>query len=52
MKRDELINIVRIVNLIVGFLNIYLFTAGAGYALLGIGMLNVGAWAMTRNVKI
>jgi len=52
MKRDELINIVRILNLVIGLMKIYLFTTGAGYALLGLGVLNVGVWAMTRKVKI
>ena len=51
MKRDELINIIRILNLVVGLMNLYLFIYGAGYALLGLGVLNICVWAMTRKVK-
>ena len=50
LKRDEMFQAVRVINLLVGLLNIYLYSIGGGYHLLGIAMLNVGAWAFTRGV--
>ena len=51
IKRDEVFNAIRWINLMVGMLNIYLFKIGGGYSLLGIGALNIGVWAMTRRMK-
>tara|TARA_Y100000310_G_scaffold114878_1_gene113411 strand:- start:154 stop:318 length:165 start_codon:yes stop_codon:yes gene_type:complete len=50
IERDELFQATRILNLLVGLLNIYLYNLGGGYHLLGIAMLNVGAWAFTRGM--
>ena len=50
LTRDDMFQITRITNLLVGLLNIYLYSVGGGYHLLGIAMLNVGAWAFTRGV--
>ena len=51
LKRDEMFQVARVLNLLVGLLNIYLYSHGAGYHLLGIAMLNIGAWAFTRGVN-
>ena len=50
LKRDEMFQIARISNLLVGLLNIYLYSLGGGYHLLGIAMLNIGVWSFTRGV--
>jgi hypothetical protein len=50
LKRDEMFQATRILNLLVGLMNIYLYSQGGGYHLLGIAMLNVGAWSFTRGV--
>ena len=49
--RDEFFGLVRWVNLTVGLLNIYLFTLGGGYPLLGLGALNIGVWVFTRKSR-
>ena len=50
LKRDEMFQATRWFNLLVGLMNIYLYSLGGGYHLLGIAMLNVGVWAFTRGV--
>jgi hypothetical protein len=50
-KRDEVFSAIRWINLMVGIGNIYFFQLGGGYSLLGIGILNIGVWAMTRRMK-
>jgi hypothetical protein len=50
IKRDEMFQAARWLNLIVGLMNIYLYGQGGGYHLLGIGMLNIGVWAFTRGI--
>ena len=50
IKRDDMFQAARWLNLMVGIMNIYLYTLGGGYHLLGIAMRNVGAWAFTRGV--
>ena len=50
LERDDMFQIARVLNLLVGLLNIYNFSQGGGYHLLGIAMLNIGAWAFTRGV--
>ena len=50
LKRDDMFQIARVLNLLVGLLNIYLYSLGGGYHLLGIAMLNIGVWAFTRGV--
>ena len=50
LERDEMFQATRVLNLLVGLLNIYFFSLGGGYHLLGIAMLNVAAWAFTRGV--
>lgn len=51
IKRDELFHFVRWINLIIGLMNLYLWSVGGGYHLLGIGVLNVIVWAFTRKQK-
>tara|TARA_Y100000310_G_C20320559_1_gene640545 strand:+ start:415 stop:573 length:159 start_codon:yes stop_codon:yes gene_type:complete len=51
MRKDELHQAARWINLIVGFLNIYLFSLGGGYSLLGIGIINISVWVFTRRVN-
>ena len=51
IKRDELFHFVRWFNLIIGVLNLYLWTMGGGHHLLGIGVLNVAVWAFTRKLR-
>ena len=48
-NRTEGFELVRWLNLAVGILNIYYYVLGAGWHLMGIACLNVGAWAMTRQ---
>ena len=48
MKKGEMFQFARWLNLVVGFMNLYLYTAGGGYHLLGIGALNIGAWVFSR----
>ena len=50
IKRDEMFQAARWLNLMVGIMNIYLYSLGGGYHLLGIAMLNVGVWAFTRGI--
>ena len=50
MKRDEIFQAARWLNLLVGLMNIYLYTKGGGYHLLGLALLNTGVWAFTRGV--
>ena len=50
IKRDEMFQAARWLNLLVGLMNIYLYSLGGGYHLLGIGMLNIGVWAFTRGI--
>ena len=50
IKRDDMFQAARWLNLIVGIMNIYLYSLGGGYHLLGIAMLNVGVWAFTRGI--
>jgi hypothetical protein len=51
IKRDEMFQFVRWINLLAGILNLYLFQMGGGYHLLGISLLNIGVWAFTRKPK-
>ena len=50
LKRDEMFQAARWLNLLVGLMNIYLYSLGGGYHLLGIAVLNIGVWAFTRGV--
>jgi hypothetical protein len=50
LKRDEMFQATRWFNLLVGLMNIYLYSLGGGYHLLGIAMLNIGVWSFTRGV--
>ena len=50
LTRDDMFQITRITNLLVGLLNIYLYSRGGGYHLLGLAMLNIAAWSFTRGV--
>ena len=50
LKRDDMFQIARVLNLLVGLLNIYFFSLGSGYHLLGIAMINIGVWSFTRGV--
>ena len=51
IKRDELFHFVRWLNLLIGVLNLYYFSVGAGHYLLAIGALNVVVWAFTRKLR-
>ena len=50
MKRDEIFQATRWINLLIGLMNIYLYALGGGYHLLGIAILNIGVWVFTRRV--
>ena len=52
MRRDELFQFIRWINLITGIWNMYLFSIGGGYHILGIGLINIAVWAFTRKVII
>ena len=49
IRRDEWLGVVRWLNLIVGFFNIYLYINGIGHHLLAIGMINIAIWVFTRR---
>ena len=51
IRRDELFHFVRWINLIVGALNVYLFSIGGGHHFLALGVLNAAVWAITRKIK-
>ena len=51
IKRDEMFQFVRWLNLIVGVFNLYLFQIGGGYHLLAISLLNIALWAFTRKPR-
>ena len=51
MRKDELFQAARWVNLIIGFMNLHLYSIGGGYHLLIIGIINVGVWVFTRRVN-
>ena len=42
----------RWINLVVGFMNLYLYSAGGGYHLFGIGAINIGVWVFSRYKEI
>ena len=42
---------VRWLNLGIGLFNLYLFNAGGGLFLLGIGALNIAVWVFTRKSR-
>lgn len=52
MERDELFQFARWLNVIIGAINLYLYSMGGGYHLLGLGMINVSVWVLTRKVKL
>tara|TARA_R100000808_G_scaffold12249_1_gene30674 strand:- start:322 stop:477 length:156 start_codon:yes stop_codon:yes gene_type:complete len=49
IKRDEWFNSIRWFNLIVGFMNLYLYVYGGGYHLLALGTINIAVWVFTRR---
>jgi len=51
MRKDEIYQAIRWINLFAGFLNMYLFSLGGGYSLLGIGIINIGVWVFTRKTN-
>ena len=51
IKRDELFQAARWLNLILGLMNFYLFSLGGGHHLLGLAVLNIAVWALTRKHK-
>ena len=51
IRRDEMFQFVRWFNLIVGILNIYYYTIGAGSHILALGFINIAVWAFTRKAK-
>ena len=51
LKKDEMFQFSRWLNLAVGLVNLYYYSMGGGYPLLGIGALNIGAWVFSRQVN-
>ena len=51
MKKDEIYQATRWFNLIIGFMNLYLYSMGGGYHLLGIGIINISVWVFTRGAN-
>ena len=49
MKKDEMFQFIRWINLFLGILNIYYYMVGSGPIVLSIGVLNIGVWALTRK---
>ena len=52
IKRDELFQFVRWVNLLIGVLLIYFFFMGGGYHIMALGLLNIAVWTFTRKLKV
>ena len=51
IKRDELFHFIRWMNLIVGVFNLYIWKMGGGYHMLGLALLNIVVWTLTRKPK-
>jgi hypothetical protein len=51
MKRDEIFHAIRWLNLVIALFNMYLFSIGFGYSLLGLAVLNIAVWTFTRSIK-
>ena len=49
MKRDEVFQSIRWLNLGMGLINLYYYIIVAGPIILSIEMLNIGAWVFTRK---
>ena len=49
MRKDEMFQFIRWINLVLGFVNIGYYAIGASPILLSIAMLNIGVWVFTRN---
>jgi len=49
VKKDELFQLVRWVNLGIGLFYLYLWHFGGGFHLLGIGASNIAVWVFTRG---
>jgi hypothetical protein len=52
ITKGELFQFARWTNLVVGFMNLYLYSAGGGYHLFGIGAINIGVWVFSRYKEI
>jgi hypothetical protein len=50
LTRDDMFQVIRVTNLLVGLMNIYLYGMGGGPHLFGLAMLNIAAWSFTRGV--
>ena len=51
IKRDEVFHALRWLNLVAALFNMYLFSIGFGYELIGIAALNLAMWTFTRSNK-
>ena len=51
MKKDEIYQAVRWLNLIIGFMNLYLYGQGGGYHLISLSIINIGVWVFTRRAN-
>ena len=50
LTRDDMFQVIRVTNLLVGLMNIYFYSMGGVPHLFGLAMLNIAAWAFTRGV--
>ena len=48
INKGEMFQFARWFNLLIGFYNLFLYSIGGGYFLLGIGALNIGVWVFSR----
>ena len=51
IKRDEIFQFVRWLNILMSVMNIYFFLMGGGFPYLSLGLLNIAVWSFTRKVK-
>ena len=52
MSRREGFQVVRWVNLMVGLWQLHFWWFGAPWYVLGIGVLNIGVWSLTRQIQV
>jgi hypothetical protein len=48
INKGDMFQFARWLNLLIGLYNLFLFTIGGSYLLLGIGSLNIGVWVFSR----
>ena len=52
INNKEQLRVIRWVNLIIGLLQLYYWWFGAPWYVLGIAILNIGVWSLTRQMQV